>query len=439
MSIAIEVALDAVILFLVGFGLFAERKLKLRDGLLFSGLALFCAVSRLHVVSGLPVDARTFSWAANGYAVLPIDNWYSLAFLILATVIAWSWSFGRPAVYTVFATLAAFSLLIVVREAFIGLFYALGAGSQPWAALVSRACSLLALVVIVISGRLRWLRERIAEGSLVVRFMIVNSCGLLVALVALLGFDASRTSDNLGVIAATLTGLALVNLLVGLYLQQRANEKKRIALIEQYIPIIEQLIAQVRARLHEHNNRLLAIAAVAQMATSLEEAQADIAALTRGLPLDPAEQSLLDCDSRIAAGLIIAKMTQAEKAGITVVVEITASPKRANASELEVVEILGILLDNAIEASQVGDRVYLRLERADDALSITVANPHPPLSAQEVIRLFRRHYSTKTAGGDRGHGLANLKAIVERRRGKVLAHNAVIAQRDYLTIGALLP
>ena len=44
-------------------------------------------------------------------------------------------------------------------------------------------------------------------------------------------------------------------------------------MIEQYVPIVEELISQVRARQHEFNNRMMAIEAVVTSADTIEEAR----------------------------------------------------------------------------------------------------------------------------------------------------------------------
>ncbi len=47
-------------------------------------------------------------------------------------------------------------------------------------------------------------------------------------------------------------------------------------MIEQYVPIVEELISQVRARQHEFNNRMMAIEAAVASADTLEEARKEV-------------------------------------------------------------------------------------------------------------------------------------------------------------------
>ena len=209
--------------------------------------------------------------------------------------------------------------------------------------------------------------------------------------------------------------------------------------MEQYIPVIEELITQVRARQHEFSNRLLTISAVAQTADNIEQVKSEIAELTTGLQLDISEKSLLNCDSKIIAGMIFSKMKYAEMKKIMVISEITASLKGKAIRELDVVDIIGILIDNAIEASNAGDTIYIKIEHSDEGLSILVSNPYMMQSATDFVRMFRRGFSTKGEGGARGHGLANVKAIVDRYHGKIIARNETIHEWNYVTIGIIFP
>jgi sensor histidine kinase regulating citrate/malate metabolism len=208
-------------------------------------------------------------------------------------------------------------------------------------------------------------------------------------------------------------------------------------MMEQYIPVIEELITQVRARQHEFNNRLLAISAAAQTASNIEQAKAEIAELTTGLQFDISEKSLLNCDSKIMAGMIFSKIKYAEMKKITVISEITASIKNKAVRELNLVEIIGILIDNAIEASNAEDVIYVKMENPPEGLSITVSNPYAMQSATDFVRMFRRGFSTKAEGGARGHGLANVKELVDRHHGKIITRNETMQKRSYVTIGVL--
>ncbi len=438
LPIIIEILLDGILLFLASYGIFGERsRIKINDGLPALLFALFCCVSRISALGG--ADTIIFSIGEQGYEILPVNSLPPLLFLFLAVTVTNSIYFQKNAVYTLFGTMSAFSITMISREIFILLFYGLGAGNHDWNPLICRVSSVLLLVSVLYSPFFKWLIEKLKDDSLPVKLLIGNTTAFLCALVAFLDFDATKTSDHLLTITGTILTLLIINLFVGIYMQKHSAEKKRIILLEQYIPVIEELITQVRARQHEFNNRLLAISAAAQTASSLEQAKAEIAELTAGLQFDITEKSLLGCDSKITAGMIFSKIKYAETKKIKVVSEITAPLKEAAMRELDVVEIVGILMDNAIEASNTGDIIYVNIEHHNDGLSISVSNPYEMQSTTEFIRMFRRGFSTKAGSGARGYGLANVKEIAERQGGKLLTRNETLHERNYVTIGVIFP
>jgi signal transduction histidine kinase len=363
--------------------------------------------------------------------------------LLIAALVANSVYFKKDTAYTIFGTLAAISAIIVSRQLPTLLFLWLGNGELAWQPIISRACS--AGVLLAGIPLFKWLKTKLNDGLLPIRLLIANTTALLIALLIFLDFDATRTADNILIIAATVAALLIINLLVGVYVQKHSAERKRINMLEQYIPVIEELITQVRARQHEFDNKLLAISAAAQTAADLEQAQSEIAELTQTEPLRISENSLLNCDSKITAGVIYSKIRNAELKRIAVVSEIAAalkSGKNRTVRETDIVEIVGILMDNAIEASDKGDKIYIRITAFEEEgkLSILVSNPHEPYSATDFVKLFRRGVTTKSADNNsRGHGLANVKDIVERYRCKIITRNEMIDEQNYVTIGVVLP
>ena len=85
-------------------------------------------------------------------------------------------------------------------------------------------------------------------------------------------------------------------------------------MIEQYVPIVEELISQVRARQHEFNNRMMAIEAAVASADTLEEARKEVADLTGSIGISLNDRELLSCDSNMIAGMLFGKIKQAEAA-----------------------------------------------------------------------------------------------------------------------------
>ena len=101
--------------------------------------------------------------------------------------------------------------------------------------------------------------------------------------------------------------------------------------------------------------------------------------------------------------------------------------------------MIGILFDNALEASTAGDTVYLKTCRKDSGLEFTVWNPAPPLSNTEFMKLFSKGVTTKQDRSSHGFGLYNVLKLAERCHGKILTRNETVGGRNYVVFGILLP
>ena len=434
--IIIEILFDGALLFLTSYGVFSNgQKLKAKDSLLFLSFTVLCTVARISFLAGS--ESQSLLIETTGYEIIPVNDVGLFIFLILAVLVLNSvWS-KKDAMYTSFGTMAMFSVFIIVRGIFVLIFYGFDGITSNYNPIIIRIGAVLLFSVLLFTSFFKSLHDRLNNGSFLTKFLIGNTSVLLIAVIVLLDFDATKTESRMMFVLAAASIIIIVNVIVGAYDQKRSAEIMRINMMEQYIPVIEELISQVRARQHEFNNRLLAISVVVQTSENLLQAKEEIEELTAGLRLSVSETSLLNCDSKIIAGMIFSKMKFAETKNITVVSEVTASLKGRTIRELDLFEILSILIDNAIEASNAGDTVHILIEDTEDGLVLLVSNPYSEQSGTDFVLMFRRGFSTKGNGDTRGHGLANVKSIVERYRGKIIARNETMLEQNYVTLGVV--
>ena len=114
-------------------------------------------------------------------------------------------------------------------------------------------------------------------------------------------------------------------------------------MLEQYLPLVEELIEQVRARQHDFNNQMMAVAAAVSAAQDLQDAQEAVTSLLQNVRLDGADKELLKCDSKVISGLLFGKMKQAELKQVCVEVTVAGAFLRHALSEADWVEVIAIL------------------------------------------------------------------------------------------------
>ena len=124
------------------------------------------------------------------------------------------------------------------------------------------------------SGLLRWIREQLKEGDTPLCIIIGNSFLILLLVWWIWQADLLRTNLWLPIMA-TLFGIIGFDRRHGSSLGSEPHpiSTQRGRLLEQYLPMVEELVESVRSRQHEYNNRMMAISAAVMTTGTLDEAK----------------------------------------------------------------------------------------------------------------------------------------------------------------------
>jgi two-component system sensor histidine kinase AgrC len=186
-----------------------------------------------------------------------------------------------------------------------------------------------------------------------------------------------------------------------------------------YTKEADEAYQSVRAFRHDFANILIAMRETIET-QGIEEVKQTYAAILEKSNLNLRQDrqevvKLANIKNLEIKSIISAKILQAERRGIAVELEISEIVADLRLEKLDTIRLLGIVLDNAIEATA---------ELETDNPTIKLAIFHKGLSRYYVIEnqmrqeklptnlLFQAGYSTK--GNNRGYGLANLEKIVSR-------------------------
>jgi hypothetical protein len=413
--------------------------MKAKDYFLLPLLVLYCGIARISASVSVDTGRLSLSFMQYGYEILPVNNLGFLLFLFLIVLLTNSLWFKREDGYTLFGTLGIFAIFIILREICAILFYACGVNGDIWMLYVGRFLSVGLGILFLHSSPFEWLKDNLKDGSRLIRLIVGNTTVILVLFINLFGFDLSGMLFRLPITAGILGVLIVADLLLMLWEQRRIQERRRIDMLERYIPVIEELITQVRARQHEYNNRLLAISSAVCTAENLEQAKEQVNQLVPEVQISGIDSEILGCDSKIIGGMLYSKIKQAEVKKIAVQAELNVQFKKSIVQEADWIEIIGILMDNAIEASTPLDTILIRADMSNGHVSVLVSNPHEAFTNTQFVQMFRRGFTTKkNSSYANGHGLANILKIVEHYHGKIITRNETIVNKNHVTIGVLL-
>ena len=241
--------------------------------------------------------------------------------------------------------------------------------------------------------------------------------------------------------------LAILLLFLAVFERQKSKVKAEREIRQEkmgrlYYEAYDELLALVRERQHDMNNHINAILGMIYTIDNYE----DLVKSQQEYLCEVAEKSrearlLLSIENPLIVGFIYRKIQQAEKNGIRMEYKIAVKEKDIGIPDYELIEILGILLDNAMEAlsGSKEETKLIRLEMSSEniRLCISVSNVSRVFTADEIENFFKEDFSTKGKG--HGLGLKKLKKIVLELKGEIVVSNEREGDVNFLEFRVLLP
>lgn len=266
------------------------------------------------------------------------------------------------------------------------------------------------------------------------------SSSLIVLLILVIMSALSLRYDkiSLGLLMPTVASIIIFSFLGVLIIMQSLSDQRRKQAIrdyETYMPILNDMIENIQKQQHLYNNQ---IASLVHLADSYD----DYDSLSRALKnysnfneniVDNESYSFLHIENKLLASLLYCKFQEAKAADKTMVVKVIDYQYHSPCSDTEIVDIVGILIDNALEASQKNDTIYITLGKrsgSDNPFFITVENPGPLVTGKFVHDIFSPRYTSKKNFGGHGLGLSVLKSFVDKYNGSITVGNNYIDNKD---------
>ena len=214
--------------------------------------------------------------------------------------------------------------------------------------------------------------------------------------------------------------LLLVGSLTCILVYSWQNEKENNAKVERELQMhkmydnsFASLIATMRKKQHEFHNHLQAIVGMHYMLKTYEELVEEQQKYVGTLLHENKFYGLLSSNWPVLAGFLYSKFLEADAKGIGIKYTLGVELEMCRIPEFVMIEILGILLDNAIEAVEKIENpmIYVRVVK-EESFSVQVANTIEDMTYGNVMRLFDEGYSSKK--GHQGLGLHKIAEYGQR-------------------------
>lgn len=222
------------------------------------------------------------------------------------------------------------------------------------------------------------------------------------------------------------------------------KKKTQLEMNKLYYEAYDQLIMLIRERQHDMKNHINAILSLSYTTKNYDELIAKQEEYC-GYVIQQNEKTklVLSSGNPLIAGFLYSKIRQAESCHISMDYKMGIQKTVTIIPEYELVEMSGILLDNAIEAlSGMEDenfvkKIFFLMQETEIGIKIISSNTSPYYEEDLTAYFFEPGYSSK--GANRGLGLSKLKRLVQNRKGTIMVYNELRNDLNYLTFEIELP
>lgn len=228
--------------------------------------------------------------------------------------------------------------------------------------------------------------------------------------------------------------LTFINIEYFLSKRSVLNAKAKLASYEQYMPIVEGLIDEIRTRQHDYNNELQALYSMVSSYDNIEDLRHAVTDCTRAYTANADVYQLLKLNMHLLGGLLISKYKQAKNCNTDIIYDIKNFNISCCVPEYELIDMCGILLDNAIEHGNRSVPIYVSIASVDNTFTFTVKNGGPNLSEELLDKMFTKGYTTKQQHDGHGIGMYKLRDMTLSHNGDLCVSNETINNTTYLCI-----
>lgn len=258
-------------------------------------------------------------------------------------------------------------------------------------------------------------------------------------LVFLLIFQYKNAYGKVPIKYTVISGIMVLIIILcihGLLYRIKYQEKQaELEAYKTYSAAFSDLITQIRARQHEFDNHISALCNLHYICKDYDELVQEQSKYAKDVISNNRFHKLLVSGNPVIAGFLYGKLSSIQKQGIEVTYTFHISEFTSKIPVYLVVELVGNLLKNAVEAvktQQVEKQIHLSCTENENEFCLGVRNRSEKIPLDEIGRFFEKGYSSKGSG--RGLGLYNVKEICEKYGVDIVCDNTEIDDKNWFLI-----
>lgn len=258
-------------------------------------------------------------------------------------------------------------------------------------------------------------------------------------LVFLLIFQYKNAYGKVPIKYTVISGIMVLIIILcihGLLYRIKYQEKQaELEAYKTYSAAFSDLITQIRARQHEFDNHISALCNLHYICKDYDELVQEQSKYAKDVISNNRFHKLLVSGNPVIAGFLYGKLSSIQEQGIEVTYTFHISEFTSKIPVYLVVELVGNLLKNAVEAvktQQVEKQIHLSCTENENEFCLGVRNRSEKIPLDEIGRFFEKGYSSKGSG--RGLWLYNVKEICEKYGVDIVCDNTEIDDKNWFLI-----
>ncbi|WP_352420141.1 GHKL domain-containing protein [Proteiniborus sp.] len=355
---------------------------------------------------------------------------------IITTVLMWIvvyYLYRRNAIETTYLHILSIIIVVLVQFLTVALLE-IFMEKIEYSFFYGLTSQIISLVMIISISRylpINLIFHFILKRNKTLKFLVLNLLCLLIAILFYWYADLEGILHNIISMFILFIGIIFVNLVLLKNGLREEYTERQLQIYEKYLPVIDQLINELRKRQHEYDNHIQALKMLTTINTDYESTIKTITRYSEQLAIQSDLGKLIKLNNKVLAGFLYSKQKLAEKLGIDFEIVINDYDFSTRLLDYELVEVIGNLINNAFETEVEKNTVEIILSKNQDMDIIKVKNKHPYLGYEVINSMFRKGFSTKS-NKSRGYGLPNLKEIIKKYKGEVSVSNIKYDNENYV-------
>lgn len=294
------------------------------------------------------------------------------------------------------------------------------------------------VLLYLLRKRLHQLFELVLKKNTVVLIVIVIFCtGIISAMIQYKKYMAVSLDQFLMLLIFG----SLVCILAYCWQMEREKlyaKEVELRMHEVYGDSFREMIENIRERQHDFYNHIQAIRCQHYSIHDYEELVRQQDAYCEMVLQEHKFYGLLSSSDPVITGFLYGKFCEADRQGIKIEYSVQVLPQDREIPVYILIEIIGILWDNAVEAvdGTKEPRVSIKIEEGERDLKIKMSNPIGDISYTKIMRFFENGYSSKE--GHMGMGLVKLRKYSHKYGFELLVDKENRDGQNWLVIGAMI-